>query len=384
LQAAGAFLVIFLFAPIFFDQSGIFSSTAPMARGVPISALLVPLVLIALLIGNPRNQFLLLCFAIISIVLPVILRFALEDQSEIDFVLVGSYMVPILVGYNSFILSILFFGRRAASKLLFYSAIAVSIICIPWLLYQYDNIVSNGRANGDVFGWFVIYQVWVYWPTVLAILLCGISEFRGMLAIFLRVILGISIISTGAREPILFCVFFYGIYSIRSNGVRGLLFFLVSAVIAIFISYFVYFSYPDLVISRKLDHMISGAQGLDAGRLFVLEKFDLLGINPVWGLGYSSSGIFGSPHNQYIDLFYRGGLLGCVPIIFIFLMLLLNIKSFNAVIWSVLITIFFVSFNINTPIRVPYSGSIIWFLIFSIFNTSRKGVRNEENSAKFG
>ena len=65
--------------------------------------------------------------------------------------------------------------------------------------------------------------------------------------------------------------------------------------------------YPDTLIALKFIGMWTGETSLSGGRIDVLEHFQFGELNPLLGTGFYDWGIFGSPHNQYIELDYRAG-----------------------------------------------------------------------------
>ena len=117
--------------------------------------------------------------------------------------------------------------------------------------------------------------------------------------------------------------------------------------------------------------MLTGASGLDGGRIEVLEHFQFGELNPLLGTGFSNWGVFGSPHNQYIEYYYRGGIFG---LIISAILLFFWIRSYGfcpKLIWSIFGAVLLVTNVVNTPIRVPYTGAIIWALFFFLVQARR-------------
>jgi hypothetical protein len=259
----------------------------------------------------------------------------------------------------------------------------VCLAVIFWLGSQYERFFIFGRADGNVFGLFSIYQVWVYWPTMLAFMFCALSISGAHHYIF-KIILLLGIIFTGAREPLLFILFFMIIQALLDRNffvIFRVVFFLSCTFV---LTFFVFSLYPDLVISKKIYFMLSGQQALDAGRFEVIKKFDFKTLNFLFGTGFNDDAFFGSAHNQYLELYYRGGLISLIPIIFI-IFIIFSKKSISTFLIALFASVFCVSFNINVPLRSPYFATFFWFFIFLIVDLKlhRRQI-HETNLARHG
>ena len=103
--------------------------------------------------------------------------------------------------------------------------------------------------------------------------------------------------------------------------------------------------------------------------------------NLLIGTGYSMNlGDFRSPHNQYAEILLRSGTIG-LSLFFVFIIgilrnMLINIKQYRYtiiryVIYSfvvVYLCLLFISFNVNVPVRAPYTAILFGFLSGFFYN----------------
>lgn len=375
------FLLAFAPLPIFFDGSGIYNSlTIGEGRGYPLSIFFSAVFLLSPLYTKFLSRVLfLLIWATICFFIPTFYSVFTGTYAGFDLLMI--YLVPLFSAaglYIGFIKSRLN-GTTELAKL--FSLVSVPITFF-WIIYQADNFLAFGRANGDFWGLFVIYQVWVYWPTMLAILFCLSSFHPIRLRLFLKPLYIFAILFTGAREPLVLIAVFF-ILSILGQFLRGEIarikgiVFLSSPFIALGTTYAAITVYPSSVVARKFAQMMSGDASIVGGRLEVLNQFDFITVNPIVGTGFSmTDAIFGSAHNQYLELYYRGGIVGVLallPVVFVVVRSLFASKfaTFECLVASILL----VSFNSNVPLRAPYTGVIIWFLIFCLISSRQKAIQ---------
>ena len=93
---------------------------------------------------------------------------------------------------------------------------------------------------------------------------------------------------------------------------------------------------------------------------------------PVFGQFFSAKERFflGTPHNQYFEWLMRGGFVFLALNLYIFIR---TYKYSNKLdnsrkLKMIFLLLFFVSFNLRTAMRVPYSSIFIWILIGMISN----------------
>lgn len=363
-----------LFLPVFLDSSGIFNSTSFDARGIPSSILIALLFPFAVFMCKSATSFYVLTVLVICVLFPTA-TFGVFNSQYFSLTLVMSYILPLFVGFSACYLIKRIEPSATPERVLLAGVYVVGIVALFWVPYQVDNILSLSRANGSVFDTFVIYQVWVYWPTVLAITFCASFISSNPVLWILRGFIFLGIIFTGAREPFLFIFVFGGILMLTKGRIKYFLMFFLLGALFFAVLYGVTVLYPDTLIALKFAGMLTGETSLSGGRFEVLEQFQLSKVNPFWGIGFSDRGVFGTPHNQYIELYYRGGLFG---LIISAILLFFWIRSYgfcSKLVWSIFGAVLLVTNVVNTPIRAPYTGAIIWTLFFFLVEARRSRSR---------
>lgn len=370
-----------LFLPVFLDSSGIFNSTSFDARGIPSSILIALLFPFAVFMCKSATSFYVLTVLVICVLFPTA-TFGVFNSQYFSLTLVMSYILPLFVGFSACSLIKRIEPSATPERVLLAGVYVVGIVALFWVPYQVGNVLSLSRANGSVFDIFVIYQVWVYFPTVLAITFCASFLSSGPVMWVFRSVILIGIIFTGAREPFLFIFVVVGIVTLTQGRVK---YFLMSFLLGLFFLaalYVIITIFPETAIALKFGGMLTGASGLDGGRIKVLEQFQFGEINPLLGIGFSDFGLFGSPHNQYIELYYRGGIFG---LIISAILLLFWIRSYgfcSKLVWSIFGAVLLVTNVVNTPIRAPYTGAIIWTLFFFLVE-ARRSLPKQATSGQF-
>lgn len=365
------------FLPLFFDRSGIFNSLSFDAWGFPISLLLATLFPVGFFLVRSASVVLFMAGVIACVVLPFAL-FGIFNSEYITFSLVLSYLSSLFVGFCVYSLLKWIDPDATVERFLLCGVHVVAAVALLWVPFQADNVLRVGRANGNVMDLFVIYQVWVYWPTALAIALCASFLSSGPWLWVARGVLFLGIFFTGAREPFLFLFVFGLIFTLTTNNVKYFSLLLLSggllvAAMAVYIDL-----YPTSLISLKFSAMMSGEAGLDGARLGVIRQFELSEVNAFWGTGFSNAGIFGTPHNQYLELYYRGGIFGLVISAILFIGWFRGYGTSSKLAWSIFGAILLATNIVNTPIRVPYTGAIIWTFFFFLVESRPKHLTGRE------
>lgn len=367
--------ILLLFFPLFLGPSGVFNSTEYSARGVPISLSLTVILVVWLgfMRPVPRKPFIfLLCF-----VLSVFCSFSfgvLLHSGSMDVVVFLTYVVPALVGFGAFLTIRNGSVHASLEDVLKSGGRVVVAVAFAWSIYHVYELVSGGRANGSVWGVFVIYQVWVYWPTMLAVVFVASFVYRNPFGLLAKSILAVAIIVSGAREPILFA--FVGLFLalIARGRVKDIAKLTAVSVVLGFAVIQVIEMFPDLTVVIKIMRIINGDQGLTGGRAEVLEVFDFASLNIFFGNGFLKDEFaYASTHNQYLDIYFRGGLVALFPVLSMPVIWLAMRRSMNNYLWGAMGALFLVSYNINVPLRSPYLGAVIWTVFFfAIDEWSRK------------
>ncbi|KKB08902.1 hypothetical protein VE26_02300 [Devosia chinhatensis] len=368
-KAAVSLISVLLFMPVFLSSSGLFNSLSFEARGLPVSLLIAALFPIAILACRSVSALSVLAALFVCILLPTAL-FGILDPEHFSLTLSMSYLSSLIVGFSAYSLMTRLEPSVAPERVLLIGVYTISVVTLIWLPYQLQNVLNDGRANGSVFDVFVIYQVWVYWPTVLAIGLCASFISRDPWMWIFRAVLFVGIIFTGAREPFLLIFMFGILFAVAKR--RSIYFLMIGAAGAAFASALILFMllYPEALISLKLMAMLSGETSLDGGRFDVLEQFDLVNVNFLLGTGFSEAGVFGSTHNQYLEFYYRGGVFGLIVAAILVFVWVRSYGRCSSFLWSIFGALLSVSYLLNTPIRVPYTGAIMWTLFFFLIASS--------------
>lgn len=356
-------LAALLFLPVFLDRSGIFNSVSFDARGFPVSLLVILCFPVAAFACRSESALIALGAVVMCILLPTAV-FGILHPEHFSPALAVSYLSSLFVGFSAYSLIKRLEPSATPERVLLTGVYTIGIVMLFWLPYQIGNVLSVGRANGSVFDVFVIYQVWVYWPTALAIAFCASFLSSSPILWIVRALIFIGIFFTGAREPFLL-IFVFGMIFVLATG-SARYFLIVACAGALFLGSVLTFMilYPDALISLKFAAMLSGETSLHGARFDVLEQFDLSKVNFLWGTGFSAAGIFGSPHNQFIEFYYRGGVFGLIIAAMLVSVWVRSYGFCSKLVWSIFGGLLVVSYLLNTPIRVPYTGAIIWTLFF--------------------
>jgi len=236
-----------------------------------------------------------------------------------------------------------------------------------------------GRGTFDLLGLFSIYQKFVYYPTSLA-LAFGVVLFHAGYSTWRRGAMGAFIIMTlvmmAAREPFvmiaLLCVLAVLLNPSVKNIVRGGVVVLLVGLIAIFLAQHA----SDARVVLKFASMVNAETTADlTGHRDVIAGRHLENLRGgTWLLGeaFDQSGAFRrTPHNQYLELLLRGGVVFAAVVIFA---LALTIGAARAAwvhgegwewkfVMCAVAVIMVVSFNVNVALRAPYASLVIWTLV---------------------
>lgn len=308
--------------------------------------------------------------------------------------LLAIYMIPALLGFflpwairlnSSEDLVSLFHG------VVFAMALAATLHLIA-SFYEFGVVGAFVERGVDsIFGVFSIYQKFIYYSTLLSVAcLFVVLHVKGVKKYLLLFVLAADLILIGAREALLLLIFFFlasGIVLKQSLPSRIVYSIVYSCVgVGVFLIFYLvgqaYF--PDVAIIAKLGTTFGadGSADMSAGRVGTIQNvvasFNIDSLFWFFGSGFSTvEGELGTPHNQYIEWFLRGGLIFVFfNLFFLFIAALSAIRSRNiclVTIGIVLCSIVVFSNNINTPFRTPYSSVLLWCLIGIVFRFSSFG-----------
>lgn len=391
-------LLYFIPMPVFFTTTGIYRGSAlnDDTFALPISIIVFFAVFfcntkyIGVLLG--RRTILLLIFLLYSILIFVLKIIFSGSDLNPNLLLVST--MPLLVSFC--------FGYKLKPYLIRGNLIKIvnkvvfvfSLFCMAHLL---SSIVSLGvvgtfinRGEDSVFGLFSVYQKLVYYPTMVSCFFI-LSLFTTLKYKYIySTILLLVVLMTGAREALLISIF--GIISStllnkKVKSVNNILkYFVLILIIFILI---VYFIEPIKEICEsaplitKLKNL-SESSDITAGRTGAIHTVfgnSAADFNLLIGTGYSMNlGDFRSPHNQYAEVLLRSGAIG-LSLFFVFIVgilrnMLINIKQYRYtiiryVIYSfvvVYLCLLFISFNVNVPVRAPYTAILFGFLSGFFYN----------------
>lgn len=310
------------------------------------------------------------------------------------------YYVPAVVGF--FMAWTVKIESDEAKRAIFVG-FAFAAVCAA-ALHLTASFISFGlvgafsvRGEDSIFGIFSIYQKYIYYATILAFgFFLVLFFFEGWMRWFGALILIADILLVGSREAIVLVIFFFLACSFEKNKSLINRFFLLVAAVPVvgLISFILYFfmkeHLDDFVFMAKIVDIVNSEDGsaLSAGRLDtiinVTNTFDIDALFIIFGSGFRTDiGELGTPHNQYVEWFLRGGIFFVLTNVFILCASIYRHFSIGGrmhyAAGIVLLSALVISNNINTPFRVPYTSIFLWFLIGLAFKPSFFGWRSSRN-----
>lgn len=255
------------------------------------------------------------------------------------------------------------------------------------------------RGEDSIFGLFSIYQKYIYYATLLSFaFFILIFLQKGWLRLMGSIVLLLDILMIGSRESIILVIFFTLVTGFYDNKSLGSKFgFLIKAIIIttsiiLLIIFIVGHEVNDFMFFMKIMDIVNASDSseLTAGRSGtisnVISSFDIDEYFLLFGSGFRTDiGELGTPHNQYIEWFLRGGML------FLFLNLICIIYAIHYYFKSndrvqraagfLLLSTILISNNVNTPFRVPYTSVWLWVLIGVAFKFRLDRGNRRPNSA---
>lgn len=245
------------------------------------------------------------------------------------------------------------------------------------------------RGSDTIFGLFSVYQKLVYYPTILSFVFILSLYLKGRYYKYSGYIIFILIAIIGSRESFVLC--FLGLlsknyFNFLEKKYKKIIFFLLLVMFFLVLLYqimpYLFENYADVTIIKKITSLnesgdYSAGRGDAINKVFGSSSGE---VNTFYGTGFSMSrGDLRTPHNQYLELYLRGGILTLVPIIFLFINSLryglvdtkksIRFKKVKSIfsLWLILLLYILVSFNVNTPMRAPY-GAMLFGLVCGFFN----------------
>jgi hypothetical protein len=292
------------------------------------------------------------------------------------------YFSPMLLGYlcgRSSLMSV-----ENVSLLIFSSLGIFSLLHISygWATFGVSEMLLNQGSN-NILDFYWMYDKYIYYPLMLGIVLflSFVFSFKsiGLVKYALQLFILIEILVLAAREPFVMIVAMMFIFAFLSKK------WIILVRMAIFLSILggvYYLLGVDAPIVEKINNLKSN---VSAGRADQINYFFEYSSNINFFIGESytflEKNAVGSFHNQWIDIYVKGGCISLLMYVFLYgrLFILFLCKKTMAkeemVLMSIFAALFILSFQINTSLRFPYSAIIIWYL-FGIFS------RNISKSSK--
>lgn len=399
------FLFYIIPVPLFFTMSG------AIFRGKSIGdhtfALPVSLILYLVLFFLDRQYarvlfsrkallpFSLLLFGILALSLKVIFS---DSSADPNMLLIST--VPLLLSFSA--------GYRLKPQMIENGDIvkvvdrAIVIFAFFCLLHLASSFVSYGpvktfyyRGEDSIFGLFSVYQKLIYYPTMTSMFfifsLFSTLKYKRLFSILFFVV----ILMTAAREALLISLVGLAVYFRKTMKIDMRFFLKLSGVIAVvLVSTYIFRDtlseiFESATIVEKT--MSLGEKG-DAGRsesIHIVFSRSAEAFNPVIGTGYSMNlGMFNSPHNQYLEILLRSGAIGLLLFLLFVMKVIdcirINIRrygntAFSTYIYGFAVAYFcllVISFNVNTPIRAPYSAMLFGFISGFFYNNDNVKIIN--------
>ena len=236
------------------------------------------------------------------------------------------------------------------------------------------------RGEFSIFGLFSIYQKFIYYSTTLSIAsFLALIYFDGWKMWFAWSILVMDILLCGAREAILLAMIYLLSSSYIRTGIGGVVKILFRLFLVLFflITFFAFngmeIGIDDLVFFKKIVAIGDSSSGSDvtAGRAEAINEvwsmFDITPLFVFFGSRFDTIHSFlGTPHNQYVEWFLRGGIIFTLGNIFFSFLAIKNylMRGGDYLKYGILLTwLMLISNNINTPFRAPYTSIFAWVLI---------------------
>ncbi|AXX86644.1 putative membrane protein [Malaciobacter marinus] len=381
--------LILIIVPIYFYLNGTVYNTSGFesAKVLPLSYYITFLIGLYVLITKKYKISFIDIFILLSLIIAIAtLTFSILilDLKTVNLNLFLLYFIPQVFSY--------IIGKEISKNYNLDSTIKIlsislctfiSIHFLDTLLNKniYDAIINRGTDN--IFYFMTIYQKLVSYPLVLSIILF-LTLFSNIKYKYIySSLIFFEIVVSAAREPLamllfMFLLFFLlnikNISILKILKVISLLFFSLVLIV-------LFLDIEDLYIYNKLMLIFdSSMEGYDlsGGRIEQILRFleYLPNLNIIIGEGFLISEYFpeGTFHNQWIEYFVKGGLFFFLSMLFIFIFAIkkaLVLSKYDRkfqLVAIILITLLLVSFNINTPMRTPYSSIIIWLIIGYVSN----------------
>lgn len=377
--------------PVFVGSSGVFRGTSfDLVTVVPVSLFVgAALVLSEFLVRGKRglNAAAEVPVTLITLLsLAVYCAFEAFRRAPVAPQVWAVYFAPAFVG--------VFAGaacdrRWTAAALLERFALTLAVVATTHVVYSFARLGVVGalaqRGTDDVLGLFSVYQKFIYYPLVIMLANIYLVLFARKSALHWAAIAGLGTASlmTAAREPFVVLAAALLIFVAWLRRPRHLLIAALTAAcvgLAILryqeaLSGMALFAKFTQFASSDPEQRTGGRLHEIALQLGQVRDHLILGDSFVLRPGFERS-----PHNQYVDLLRRGG------VVFLALMVGFVVAAARAAVRLTrsdplfryvaiaLVCVLGVSFNVNTPMRAPYSSLVVWtFVGLALSRGAREG-----------
>lgn len=340
---------------------------------LPISVFILPVIGFYLVFKfGLRIDF--LYFFIILFSLFMLFFSIIAAENIYDLALFSLYFYPLLMSYQ--------IGRLAPmtnfsiNGFQYYFA-SISVLFATFYLissfleFGFFSAFTN-RGSDLIFGIYSIYQKFSYYPTMLAVAyIFSLFSVRGLSRILFILILIFAVIMSGSREAMLL-MFFFTFYYLLQTGFSFLFVAFIMLVAFSFLGFILIFFKDNLqnaTFFLKIYDLIESGN-FSAGRVeamnYVYSNIDMNLIFYFFGTVFKVVGQeIGTPHNQYLEWHFRGGVYFLLFNLFILIVAIYRAymsKKFIAIL-GVILGIVLLSNNINTPFRAPLTSMFLWFIL---------------------
>lgn len=289
-----------------------------------------------------------------------------------------------------------YFSKRIAPEN-FVRCMCVVSMSIVYILFVSDIIWGNFPLP-RLGGWFFNFEVYGF-PNSAAVFYCVFFAFcflgfkinTGLLKvafIISTLLISIIIIGTLSRAAMLNLLLYIGLmFLLRQRGFTSLIIALTLG--AFLLINYLFLNYPELVagLANKFAKFESGNDSSNGRFEIWVIALDLFANSPLWGHlfePFSNYASYNTPHNQNIELLYKGGLVGLFfyyfPLAYSFIIISFRklyhdkeqcIRDFCCLYFALVISISITN-NVQPNFSFTPTGSLIFFISGYLFRLTRK------------
>ena len=304
------------------------------------------------------------------------------------------YLSPILFSFHN--------GYHIAKKLNLYQitsliAFPLSLFCILHISFSFISMgiipAIVARLNENIFNIIGIYQMRIYFPSIVATtiflqigkLLFNPSIKHKLLNYLCLVPLFLESLFLASREGLLSIISctFITLLLFKRSAIKKILLILGILLTFLFIAYEIEIKkHITLTEITFIERFMSFKKNIDnhspGGRLEEWSEGirNIKKTHIITGEGFIIQPIRKTPHNQYIDLIQKSGLISFL-VFFLFLIALLththkSTSKEKYILFPLLLNWTILSLMVNTPLRAPLTASLMWFIFgYAAYNKNK-------------